>query len=411
MSERPYDIAVYGASGYTGKYVAAEVVRTCQGKKIAIAGRSKAKLEKVFDIIEKECGWNTRGEVGIIIADSSNEESIREMCRQSCIVINCVGPFRWYGEQVVKACVDMATNYVDISGEPEYLQMLQLKYHKQAEEKGIHIVGACGFDSVPADVGLELLREKFNGELTAAESYIHLYGPQKGNYGTYLTIIHSVQGRENLKIQQKAIFKERLRFTGPKLLMRYPGFSKSENRWFIPFLGADPSVVRRTQLYESMNHNQTPIQYGAYFTAPSFLVAFFMILFGLLVWILTKFSFGIKLLENYPKIFSFGTFSFEGPSREDLARGGFKMVFHGKGYSEKPSSSAAAGKPDKGLSMQIIGPEIGYIFTSICVVACAKTILDDNLRNRGGVLTAGSAFKGTGLIDRLINRGVKFEIL
>ena len=56
MAERPYDIAVYGASGYTGKYVAAEVVKTCQGKKIAIAGRSKVKLEKVFDIIEKECG-------------------------------------------------------------------------------------------------------------------------------------------------------------------------------------------------------------------------------------------------------------------------------------------------------------------------------------------------------------------
>ena len=55
---RPYDIVVYGASGFTGKFAAVEAVRTCKGKKIAIAGRSKSKLEETLARIESDLGMN-----------------------------------------------------------------------------------------------------------------------------------------------------------------------------------------------------------------------------------------------------------------------------------------------------------------------------------------------------------------
>lgn len=412
MTSRPYDIVVYGASGFTGQFAAIEAVRTCKDKKIAIGGRTKAKLEKVLQEIEKELGLEADVKnIGIVIADSQNEDSITEMCRQTRLVINCVGPFRWYGEQVVRACVQMATNYVDITGEPEFMQTCQIKYHKEAEEKGIHIVSACGFDSIPADMGLEILREKFPGVLTAAESYIHVYGAGKGNYGTYLTIVHSVQHRDNVKAQQKAIYKQQIPWTGPRLRVRNPGFSNSENKWYVPFMGADPSVVKRTQYYESTVHDRTPIQYFAYFTMPSFIQMVCLCLFAIMMFVFTKFSLGIKLLEKYPRLFSFGTFSKDGVTKEEMARSGFKIVFHGKGYKEKPESRTTAGRPDQSLSIKMTGPEIGYIFTSTCVVAAASTILDDKLINNGGVLTPASALRGTKFVNRLENRNIKIEVI
>jgi len=412
MGARPYDVTVYGASGFTGQFVAAEAVRTMSGKKIAIAGRNKTKLQKVIEFIQKELGSDSKFEdLGIVVADSSNDDSIIEMCRQSKCVINCVGPFRWYGEQVVRACVEMGTHYVDISGEPEFLQTCQIKYHEEAKKKGVHIVGACGFDSIPADLGLELLRDKFPGELTAAESYIHMFGAGKGNYGTYLTILHSINSKDNLKAQQKAIFKEKLPYIGPRLKLRGPGFSNSENKWFIPFLGADPSVVRRTQLYESEQFNKTPIQYSAYFSLKSLIYLICFVLCGLCWFVMTKFSFGMKLLEKYPRIFTMGAFSRDGPTREEISRSGFKLVFHGKGYSKKPESDTAAGQPDKSMSMKIIGSEPGYSFTSQSVVAAAATLLDDKLRNSGGVITPGSALRDTRYLDRMLERGMKVEVM
>lgn len=412
MDTRPYDIVIYGASGFTGQFVAIESVRVCPEKKIAVAGRTKVKLEKVIERIQTELGSeNVPEEIGIVIADNSNDESIREMCRQCKVVINCVGPYRWYGEQVVKACVEMGTNYVDISGEPEFVQSCQIKYHTEAKAKGIYIVGTCGFDSVPADVGLEVLRDKFPGELTAVESYIHVYGPAKGNYGTYLTLIHSVLNKGNLKAQQKELFKEKPSYVGPRLQFRGPGFSQSENKWFVPFLGADPSVVKRTQLYESKEFNKTPLQYAAYLCMASLVNLIGGFLFALNIFIFTKFAFGIKLLENFPKIFSFGIFSKDGVSKADLDNTSFSLVFHGKGYKERPSSSEAAGKPDQSLSIKFSGPELGYYFTSSSVVAAASTILNDKLRSSGGVLTPGTAFRDTRFMDRLYKRGVKVEIL
>ena len=73
--------------------------------------------------------------------------------------------YRYYGEKVVSACIKGGASHVDISGEPQYLEAMQLKYNEEAAEKRLYIVGACGFDSVPADLGTLFLQEKFPGKL------------------------------------------------------------------------------------------------------------------------------------------------------------------------------------------------------------------------------------------------------
>lgn len=45
---------------------------------------------------------------------------------------------------------------------------MQLEYHKPAQDSGVYIVSACGFDSVPCDLGIVYLQDKFDGEF-----YVH----------------------------------------------------------------------------------------------------------------------------------------------------------------------------------------------------------------------------------------------
>lgn len=63
-------------------------------------------------------------------------------------------------------------------------------------------------------------------------------------------------------------------------------------------MGADPSVVKRTQLYESKQCNKIPIQYAAYFCMGSLIYLIGAMIFAFNMFIFTKFSFGVRLLEN-----------------------------------------------------------------------------------------------------------------
>lgn len=78
--------------------------------------------------------------------------------------MNCCGPYRFYGEALIKACISAGTHHVDVSGEPQYMELMQLNYDQLAREKGIYIISACGFDSIPADVGTNFVENHFEGE-------------------------------------------------------------------------------------------------------------------------------------------------------------------------------------------------------------------------------------------------------
>eukprot|EP00112_Aurelia_sp_Birch-Aquarium-sp1_P013534 Seg2875.2 transcript_id=Seg2875.2/GoldUCD/mRNA.D3Y31 product="Saccharopine dehydrogenase-like oxidoreductase" protein_id=Seg2875.2/GoldUCD/D3Y31 len=408
MADREYDLIVFGASGFTGQYVALEVSKTSKedGKTWAVAGRSSQKLEKVLNNIKTEIG-DELNEVGIITADTSDDQSLFEMCKKGRIVLNCVGPYRFYGEPVVKACVKAKTNYVDVSGEPEFLETMQLKYHDDAEAAGIHIVGACGFDSIPSDCGVEHLRDKFDGDLTAVESYLKYHGRMKGNFGTYESIIHGLLSSGNLKDIRKRLMPEKMKYAGPKLQKRGTVFhSKQENQWSLLFMGADPSVVRRTQYHEQQKSGQSPIQYGAYFCMKNLLELIGLFIFGLFLGILAPFKCGRYLLKKYPKFFTLGSFSKEGLTRQEMSERSFSMIFYGRGYSP---DSDKTGKPDSALGLKIHGPEPGYVATPIFMVQAALTILEGKLPNRGGVLTPGAAFCKTSLINRLMKSGIEIS--
>ncbi|XP_061820291.1 saccharopine dehydrogenase-like oxidoreductase [Nerophis lumbriciformis] len=420
-SSRPYHLVVFGASGFTGQFVVEEVARTVSegprgNLKWAVAGRSKQKLEQVLEQAASVLGKpELRTGVDIIVADVEEPDSLAAMCKQAVIVLNCVGPYRFFGEPVVKACVENGAHHLDISGEPQFLEGMQLNYHNQASDKGVYIIGSCGFDSIPADMGVLYTREQFKGTLTAVESFLTVKaGPEGGciHDGTWQSAIYGFADSHKLQSLRKKFNYKPLLSVGSKLKRRGALFYSNEiQQYTMPFMGSDPSVVKRTQRFLVEEHQASPVQYGAYAGIGGIGNVIKLMFAGMLFWLLVKFSFGRDLLAKNPEFFSFGLFSKAGPTRKQMEASSFRFVLHGEGYTEELDPSQ--GKPNGKICTLVQGPECGYVATPIAMVQAALTILNEAtaLPKSGGVYTPGAAFAKTTLIERLNKHGIKFSVI
>jgi short subunit dehydrogenase-like uncharacterized protein len=156
MARRPHDIVVFGASGFTGEWIAVALARAAAdsgGFTFAIAGRDRTKLASVVQRISREVPGFDASALPVVIADVRDAASLAAMTSAARVVISAAGPFRFLGEPVVQACIASGTDYCDITGEPEFMERIELKYDAAAKAAGIVIVSSCGFDSVPSDVG------------------------------------------------------------------------------------------------------------------------------------------------------------------------------------------------------------------------------------------------------------------
>ncbi|XP_073194417.1 saccharopine dehydrogenase-like oxidoreductase isoform X2 [Lepidochelys kempii] len=362
---RPYELVVFGASGFTGHFVAEEVARVAAGDELrgslrwAVAGRSRDKLEGVLDKAAERLGKpELKSEVGIILCDVSDPSSLADMAKQAAVVLNCVGPYRFFGEPVVKACVDNGTSCVDISGEPQFLEGMYLKYNDKAAEKGVYVVGSSGFDSVPADMGVLYTRDNLKGTLTAVESFLTVKSGPEGysiHDGTWKSAIHGLADQDNLRKLRKQIGHKPLPIIGAKLKRRGLVFYSQEFREYsIPFMGSDVSVVKRTQRYLHTDLQETPVQYAAYATVGGIASVIKLMFAGLLFFLLVKFSFGRNLLTKYPEFFSSGHFTKKGPTQKQIDGSSFTMTFFGEGYCE--GQDPQQGKPNVKICTQVKGP-------------------------------------------------------
>ncbi|KAG7481946.1 saccharopine dehydrogenase-like oxidoreductase [Solea senegalensis] len=420
-SSRPYHLVIFGASGFTGQFVVEEVARTVSegpkgNLKWAVAGRSKQKLEKVVEQAAGVLGKpELRTEVDIIVADVADPDSLAAMCKQAVIVLNCVGPYRFYGEPVVKACVENGAHQLDISGEPQFLEGMQLNYDSQAADKGVYIIGSCGFDSIPADMGVIYTRDQFKGTLTAVESYLTFGSGPEGTCihdGTWQSAVYGFADSQKLQSLRRKFNHKPLPFVGSRIKRRGTlFFSNDIQQYTVPFMGSDPSVVKRTQRFLVEEHKETPVQYGAYAGIGGVGNLIKLMFTGMIFWFLVKFSFGRNLLIKHPELFSFGLFSKAGPTRKQMEGSSFQFAFYGEGYTEGEDPSQ--GKPSGKIRTLVQGPECGYVATPIAMVQAALTILSEPsaLPKRGGVYTPGAVFAKTTLVDRLNKHGIQFSVL
>ncbi|XP_077591633.1 saccharopine dehydrogenase b isoform X1 [Stigmatopora nigra] len=420
-STRPYHIVIFGASGFTGKFVVEEVARfaadaiTDTRPTWAVAGRNEQRLKGVLkQAAERLAMPELNTDVDIIVADVSNKESLAIMCQKALVILNCVGPYRFYGEPVVAACVENGAHYIDICGEPQFLERMQFEYHTKALEKGVYIIGSCGFDSIPADLGILYTQSHFKGTLTAVESFLTINSGPKGSCGhdaTWQSAVHGFADSGALRQLRRKFGNKQLPVLGTKVKPRGCLFySKEIVQYAIPFMGSDPSVVKRTQRFLYQEECRIPIQYCAYVGVGGLCSIAKLFVGGLAFWILVKFRLGRKLLTMFPRFFSFGFFSKAGPTIKQIEDTCFNMTFFGEGYSE--GTDPSQGPPNAKICTEVMGGEPGYVATVIAMVQAAVTVLKErhSLPRRGGVYTPGSAFYRTSLIDRLHNNGFKFSV-
>lgn len=155
MTDRDFDVVLFGATGFTGQLVAERLAeRAPEGTRIALAGRSLAKLGAVRDGLgERAADWP------LLLADSATGSTLTSLARSTVALASTVGPYAKYGLPLVEACAEAGTHYVDLTGEVLFMRASIDAYDDTARRTGARIVHACGFDSIPSDLGVLVLHE------------------------------------------------------------------------------------------------------------------------------------------------------------------------------------------------------------------------------------------------------------
>ncbi|RHY50100.1 hypothetical protein DYB30_010893 [Aphanomyces astaci] len=329
-------------------------------------------LDKVRDVHD----------IPIVLADALDELALTAMCQSTTLVINCTGPFRLFGEPVVRCCVAAGTHYVDISGEPQFIETMMLRYNEDARKNACVVVSACGFDSVPSDLGTVFTAQQFpkGGACSSIEAFISTDG-KRAHATTYECIVLGLAAADELKTLRGNVAP--IPYVGPKLTLRNVGYDRRVQKYVVKFPGADASIVRNSQRHlVSTKDGAIPCRFAIYATFESVWTLVYLVVGGLFLFSLGSFKAGRALLIQYPQ-------------------------FYAKGYTNIQSAGTAS--PDWQVVTTVHGPEPGYIATSRMVTRCAKVLLDGHVVPRG-VLTTASAFGGTPLISELQQAGITFTV-
>ncbi len=160
MTRKPFDLIVYGATGFTGRLVAEYLLRTYGvGGEVAwaMAARSQSKLQQVRDLI------GAPANLPLLVADAAQPRAVAELAQQTKVMLTTVGPYQLYGEPLVEACAQAGTDYVDLCGEPAWMAKMIGRLQALAAASGARIVFSCGFDSIPFDLGVMYLQAQAQG--------------------------------------------------------------------------------------------------------------------------------------------------------------------------------------------------------------------------------------------------------
>ena len=387
MSDREYEITVYGSTGYTGRLVAEYLHKEYgDGLNWAMAGRSLDKLKSVRD----EMGLPES--VKLVVADSSDPDSLKAMAEGTQAVITTVGPYQLYGEPLVKACAEAGTDYVDLCGEPAWMVDMIDRYSEAAAKSGARIVHSCGFDSIPFDMGVYMLQREAKAE--KGKPYARVRGRVRKMQGTFsggtaasfMETMKRAQTEPHILDWLKNPFSLTEGFQGPAQPTGHkPVHDEDLNSWAAPFVMAAINTKNIHRSNALMGH-----AYGQDFTYDE------MMMTGpsekgqaAAEYVAKQDTFG----KNPPK-------PGEGPSKEEREAGFYEAAFYG-GEGDDIMVSVVTGDKDP-----------GYGSTSKMISESALCLTRDVSRETtpGGVYTPAPAM-GNALIDRLeAHAGLTFKM-
>ncbi|HWD75750.1 MAG TPA: saccharopine dehydrogenase NADP-binding domain-containing protein [Solirubrobacteraceae bacterium] len=383
-AEREHDVVLFGATGFTGGLTAEYLAAAANGTRWALAGRSRQKLEAVRDRLTQIDP--AAGDLDLLIADINDAQSVKRVAESAKVVITTVGPYINYGEPVVAACAAAGTDYVDLTGEPEFVDLMWLRHHEQAQRTGARLVHSCGFDSIPHDLGALYTVQRLPEDAPIKlEGFVRAGGTFSG--GTYHSAVH-VMGR--LRQGRRVASERRAREPRPdgrrvRGLTPLPHHDETAGGWVMPVPTIDPITVLRSA--RSLDRYGPDFSYGHYLVAKQLPV-----LAGLAAG-----AGALVALAQLPptrnallKLKDPG----DGPTPEQRAKAWFKVRFKGESNGRRIVTEVTGGDP-------------GYGETSKMLAESALCLAHDDLADRAGQLTPAVAM-GEALIDRLTRAGIGF---
>ena len=381
-ASRQFDITLLGATGFTGaliaQYLAAHAPKSAT---LAIAGRNRSKLEAVAATLGRE--------VSIVEADATVSSSLKEMAEATRVVLTTVGPYTLHGEPVVRACAESGTDYVDLTGESEFVDLMYLKYNDASVESGARLIHACGFDSIPHDLGAQFAVEQLpEGTALKIRGYVTMSGSFSGGTAASALEAMSRMGEAKEARARRMTAEGSIAGRRAKIVQGRPAKSSDTERWAIPMPTIDPQIV-----VDSARHLN---RYGPNFTYSHFLDS--KNLLGAVSMLA-----GIRVISGLAHIgparrwlgsrFPPGT----GPTPEKRDESWFKVRFFGEGGGESVVTEVAGGDP-------------GYGETAKMISEAALCLAFDDLPVTAGQQTTASAM-GPALRSRLQARGITFNVL
>jgi short subunit dehydrogenase-like uncharacterized protein len=407
VSEREFDLIVFGATGFTGTLVAEYLLERYGHRndlRWAIAGRSQEKL----DALKVELGEDA-ATLETIVVDSADGPALAAMARRTRVVITTVGPYALYGSALVAACVEAGTNYCDLAGEVQWIRKMIDRHHARAEETGARIVHCCGFDSIPMDMGVYFLQQEAQRRHGAFCASIALFvkatrGSASG--GTLASMINIVrEAREDRNVARilanpYALNPEGEREGPDGRDQQNAAYDEDAGCWTAPFVmaGVNTRVVRRSHALAGYPYGKefryreavmTGKGPGGWLKGSGMTLALGGLVLGI------SLSPTRRLLQKF-----FLPSPGEGPGPEAREAGFFNLMQVGKLPDGTVMRTRITGDRDP-----------GYGSTSKMLAESAVCLAKDELPSRGGVLTPATAM-GDALLRRLRdNAGLTFDVV
>jgi short subunit dehydrogenase-like uncharacterized protein len=369
-----YDVVLLGASGFTGALTADYLAKNAPADlDWAVAGRNQAKLE----------GFGK----DVLYADVTDPKSLRDLAESARIVITTVGPYIQYGEQVVAACADAGTDYLDLTGESEFVDRMYVGYHERAVQTGARIIHACGFDSIPYDLGVQFTVEQLPENVPIQVDGLLRAGgrPSGGTFHTAITAFsrpkqhleaHRSRGRAEPRPEGRSAKAV------PGKIHRAQGF------WAVPLPTVDPQIVGYSaRLLDRYGPDFRYSHYAAVRRLP-------VVAGGIGGLALLMAAAQIPPARNaLLKRLSPG----DGPSADRRAKSWFNVRFIGRGGGKQVITEVAGGDP-------------GYEETAKMLGESALCLALDDLPATAGQSTTAAAM-GPALRARLVQAGMTFATL
>ena len=389
-------ILLWGATGFTGRLVAQELLTASQpNERLIFGGRSDERLRQ----LASDLGADARAELRC--ADALDEASMSRLLDDVGVVATTVGPYRRYGWLLAKLCAERGIDYVDLCGETPFIRRSVDELSEAAQRSGARLVHACGFDSIPSDLGTLLLAHHCAAADRPLEQAMTTVRRLRGGLsgGTLASMFGLIEDAVNDKSLRRVLghpyslnpADQRHGADGSdRSDARY---DEDHDRWTAPFImaGINTRVVRRSAAL--LGYAAPGFRYDEAMACKSKRQAKTMALGTKLLTVGAALAPTRWLMRRY--LPSPG----QGPSPEQRASGCFELHIVGRtqGLTDEYGRVIVGAQGDPGYSQ-----------TAVMLAQSARLLAEGSISAVGGVHTPASAL-GMAAIERLRSQGFRFE--